>query len=97
MTTTSTDSTPRSTSKRGVCPAFGRVETWHAPEGGVVNAIYYFADSKSVAQLARFQQHQEAKGPGATLVRRLPHRHQRDHGHIRRRAPARLTIVVTTA
>lgn len=32
------------------------------PEGGVVNAIYYFADKQSVAQLARFPQHREAKG-----------------------------------
>ena len=43
-------------------PGFDRVETWHAPEGGVVNAVYYFADKESVALLARFPQHQEAKG-----------------------------------
>lgn len=41
---------------------FVRVEQWHAPEGGVVNAIYYFEDQKSVAKLARFPQHREAKG-----------------------------------
>jgi len=28
----------------------------------VVNAIYYFADKNSVAQLARFPRHREAKG-----------------------------------
>ena len=28
----------------------------------MVNAIYYFTDKKSVAQLARFPQHREAKG-----------------------------------
>lgn len=43
-------------------PGFMRVETWHDPEGGAVNAIYYFADKASVAQLARFPQHLEAKG-----------------------------------
>jgi heme-degrading monooxygenase HmoA len=42
-------------------PGFHRVETWVAPEGGVVNAIYYFTDEKSVAALARFPQHREAK------------------------------------
>lgn len=43
-------------------PGFVKVETWQAPEAGMVNAIYYFADQKSVAQLARFPQHVEAKG-----------------------------------
>ncbi len=43
-------------------PGFEKTETWQAPEGGVVNAIYYFADTASVAQLARFPRHQEAKG-----------------------------------
>ncbi len=43
-------------------PGFERAETWHAAEGGEVNAIYYFADRDSVAQLARFPQHREAKG-----------------------------------
>lgn len=42
-------------------PGFVRSETWRAPEGGVVNAIYYFEDRESVAQLARFPQHREAK------------------------------------
>ena len=28
----------------------------------MVNAIYYFADKNSVAQLARFRRHREAKG-----------------------------------
>jgi heme-degrading monooxygenase HmoA len=43
-------------------PGFEKVETWVAPEGGAINAIYYFADKQSVAQLARFPQHREAKG-----------------------------------
>ncbi|GAA2166530.1 hypothetical protein FHX52_4019 [Humibacillus xanthopallidus] len=43
-------------------PGFERLETWVAPGGGVVNATYYFADRKSVALLARFPQHREAKG-----------------------------------
>lgn len=43
-------------------PGFDRVEWWVSKEGDVTNAIYYFADQKSVAQLARFPQHREAKG-----------------------------------
>ena len=43
-------------------PGFVRVETWHSAEGDVINAMYYFEDQKSVAQLARFPQHREAKG-----------------------------------
>ncbi len=43
-------------------PGLVRGETWHAPEGGAVNAVYYFADRESVARLARFPQHREAKG-----------------------------------
>ena len=43
-------------------PGFDRVEKWLSPEGDVVNAMYYFADRKSVAQLGRFPQHREAKG-----------------------------------
>ena len=42
-------------------PGFEKVETWEAREGLVVNAIYYFTDQKSVALLARFPQHREAK------------------------------------
>jgi hypothetical protein len=42
-------------------PGFVRVETWHARETGVINAIYYFTDKESVAQLARFPRHREAK------------------------------------
>lgn len=42
-------------------PGFERVEKWVAPEGGAVNAIYYFADMESVRQLARLPQHLEAK------------------------------------
>lgn len=41
---------------------FEKVEKWLSPEGDVVNAIYYFADKKSVAELARFPDHREAKG-----------------------------------
>ena len=43
-------------------PGFETAETWHAAEGGVVNAIYYFNDKGSVAQLAAFPKHREAKG-----------------------------------
>jgi hypothetical protein len=42
-------------------PGFVKLETWQAPESDVVNAIYYFTDPKSVALLARFPQHREAK------------------------------------
>lgn len=42
-------------------PGFEKVEKWEAPETGVVNAVYYFADQKSLAHLARFPQHREAK------------------------------------
>ena len=43
-------------------PGFDRVENWLSPEGDVVNAMYYFTDRKSVAQLGRFPTHREAKG-----------------------------------
>ncbi|WP_322919202.1 hypothetical protein [Nocardioides renjunii] len=43
-------------------PGFDRVEKWLSPEGDVVNAMYYFADRSSVAQLGRFPQHRQAKG-----------------------------------
>lgn len=43
-------------------PGYHHTETWVAKQGGLVNAIYYFTDQKSVAQLARFPQHREAKG-----------------------------------
>ena len=43
-------------------PGFVRVEKWNAPDGEIINAMYYFADRKSVAELARFPQHREAKG-----------------------------------
>lgn len=42
-------------------PGFDRVEKWLAPENGVINAMYYFADQESVAHLARFPTHREAK------------------------------------
>jgi len=43
-------------------PGFQRVERWLAPDGGAVNAIYYFTGRKDVAELARFPVHREAKG-----------------------------------
>jgi len=43
-------------------PGFDRVEKWVSPEGDVVNAMYYFVDRASVAQLGRFPAHREAKG-----------------------------------
>lgn len=42
-------------------PGYDHVETWTG-EGGLVNAIYYFADQQSVAELAGFPKHLEAKG-----------------------------------
>lgn len=42
-------------------PGFDRVEKWVSPDGAMVNAIYYFADKESVAALARFPRHREAK------------------------------------
>jgi hypothetical protein len=42
-------------------PGFVKVEKWEAPRSGVVNAIYYFSDQKSVGLLARFPLHREAK------------------------------------
>lgn len=41
---------------------FDRTEKYMSPDGTVVNAIYYFEGKESVAQLARFPQHQEARG-----------------------------------
>ncbi|SDJ48702.1 hypothetical protein SAMN05444157_3605 [Frankineae bacterium MT45] len=43
-------------------PGFVRTEKYTADQTGIVNAIYYFEDKKSVAHLARFPQHREAKG-----------------------------------
>lgn len=43
-------------------PGFVKVEKWLSPDGDVTNAIYYFADQKSVAALARFPEHRDAKG-----------------------------------
>ncbi|WP_310962523.1 hypothetical protein [Nocardioides terrisoli] len=42
-------------------PGFQRVEKWLAPEDGMVNAMYYFADKTDVAKLARLPAHLEAK------------------------------------
>lgn len=42
-------------------PGFVTVETWTANDGGVMNAVYYFHDRESVALLARFPDHREAK------------------------------------
>jgi hypothetical protein len=43
-------------------PGFDHIETWHATEGGLVNAVYYFTDKESLADLAQYAQHREAKG-----------------------------------
>lgn len=43
-------------------PGFDHVETWHNKAGDIVNAMYYFSDKDSLAQLSRFPVHQEAKG-----------------------------------
>lgn len=43
-------------------PGFVRVENWQSADGATLNAVYYFEDSASLAQLARFPQHLEAKG-----------------------------------
>jgi hypothetical protein len=43
-------------------PGFVRTETWHRHDEGLVNAVYYFADSAALASLARFPRHLEAKG-----------------------------------
>lgn len=43
-------------------PGFEKVEVWQSADGVLVNAIYYFADKASLAQLSRFPQHLEAKG-----------------------------------
>jgi len=42
-------------------PGFVRVELWQSPDGTVKNAIYYLQDRKTLAQLARFPEHLEAK------------------------------------
>lgn len=42
-------------------PGFVRVETWQSADGTITNAIYYFTDKDSLAQLSRFPQHLEAK------------------------------------
>ncbi|WP_392544446.1 hypothetical protein [Oryzobacter telluris] len=42
-------------------PGFIDVETWTAPEHGLVNAIYYFTDQAPVKELARFPTHLAAK------------------------------------
>ncbi|QKE85728.1 antibiotic biosynthesis monooxygenase [Arthrobacter sp. NEB 688] len=42
-------------------PGFVSAQTWTAPERGLVNAIYYFTDTASVRELARFPAHREAK------------------------------------
>jgi len=42
-------------------PGYDHVELWTG-DGGLVNAIYYFADQESLAALSRFPQHREAQG-----------------------------------
>ena len=43
-------------------PGFEKVETWQSAEGDIINAVYYFADKKALAQLSQFPQHREAQG-----------------------------------
>jgi len=43
-------------------PGFDHVETWQSADGTVLNAIYYFADRESLAQLSRYPAHREAQG-----------------------------------
>jgi aminoglycoside phosphotransferase (APT) family kinase protein len=43
-------------------PGFVKTETWNAPQTGMVNAVYYFGDKKSVALLARYPEHRQARG-----------------------------------
>jgi hypothetical protein len=43
-------------------PGFVLVEIWSAPQAGTINAIYYFNNRESVAQLARLPAHREAEG-----------------------------------
>ena len=43
-------------------PGFRGTEAWHSPDGGLVNATYYFDDMVSVRELSQFPQHLEAKG-----------------------------------
>src|SRR4051812_40986801 len=43
-------------------PGFQKVETWQSGDGAITNAIYYFADRDSLAQLTRLPEHREAKG-----------------------------------
>jgi heme-degrading monooxygenase HmoA len=43
-------------------PGFIRTETWQQAGQGLVNSIYYFADKKALAHLAKFPSHREAKG-----------------------------------
>ena len=42
-------------------PGFVRTETWNSPDGGVINAIYYFENREALAELSRFPQHLQAK------------------------------------
>lgn len=42
-------------------PGFVATETWTAEHGTLVNAVYYFDDRKSVAQLARYPEHRDPK------------------------------------
>ena len=42
-------------------PGFEKVETWQSPDGDVVNAVYYFSDEASLAELSRFPVHREAQ------------------------------------
>ena len=43
-------------------PGFKKVETWQSSDGEIVNAVYYFEDRESLAQLSKFPLHREAQG-----------------------------------
>ena len=42
-------------------PGYLGVERWLAPEGGVKNSIYYFADKETLKEFSRFPDHLTAK------------------------------------
>jgi hypothetical protein len=42
-------------------PGFVKVETWYSADKKIVNAVYYFEDTKSLKQLSKFPVHREAQ------------------------------------
>lgn len=42
-------------------PGFDRSETWQSADGTIVNAVYYFTDKKTLAELGKFPVHREAQ------------------------------------